>query len=373
MKRIEVIIEVTYNCNLRCSYCYNSESLYTSEVLSFERFEHLLELLCEKYHNIRIVWHGGEPLTCGIDYYEKAMEIEQKFVAKYSVRFNNSFQTNGTLIDKEWIKFFKKYNINNLGISFDGINHDKYRQCGEKTLKAMELLKKNDIKFGCMSVVSSDDYDLLENYKFFRDRGINMEFSYLSNEGSASDMPVLSCEDYTKKAIELFDYWLYDKKGVNVRLFSAYIAMTLGSGFRICTNSSCHGKYLSIAPNGDISNCGRIMMQRYNFGNLDDMEKLSDIYHSSKFLEMLQGAITRREHCQNNCKYYEWCSGGCSEQSILAGDISKPSKSNCYNFINIFEYIKNTINKLIIDKVSLSELNPFVRDAIVKSFNTGQN
>lgn len=373
MRRIEVIIEVTYNCNLRCKYCYNSETGYKKEVLSLERFRHLLELLSQKYHEIKIVWHGGEPLCCGIEYFKQAMELELEFTNLKSIKISNSIQTNGTLINEEWIKVFKKYGISNVGISFDGIEHNKYRQCAEETLKAMELLKKHNIKHGCMSVVSSDSYDLIANYNFFKERGLNMEFSYLSNEGEAADMPSLTAADFTKKAIELFDLWLYDLNGINIRLFTTYISMALGSGFRICTNSSCHGKYISIAPNGDLSNCGRIMMERYKFGNIDDMKTIDDIYNSKVFLEMLKGAIARRNYCKDHCDYYNYCSGGCSEQAILAGDITKPSKDNCYNFIHIFKHIKQTIEKCIEENVPLTKLNPFVRNAIIKSFNTGQS
>ena len=373
MKRLELIIEVTYGCNLRCKYCYNSETGYTKEILSLERFTHLLEVVSKKYDEVKIVWHGGEPLTCGIEYYEKIMEIEEKIKLKTSIKINNSFQTNGTLINLDWIKFFKKHNISNIGISFDGIEHNKYRQCADETLKAIELLKKHGINHGCMSVISSDDYDLMANYNFFKEKRINMEFSYLSNEGEALDFNPLSPEKFTKKAIELFDYWLYDKDGINIRLFTTYISMALGSGFRICTNSSCHGKYLSVAPNGDLSNCGRIMMQRYKFGNIDNINDLSEIYNSEAFLNMLKGAITRRSSCKENCKYFEWCAGGCSEQAVLGGDINKPNSANCYNFIHIFEHIKTTIEKCIKNNIPLSELNPFVKKAIIKSFNTGQS
>lgn len=373
MKRLELIIEVTYGCNLRCKYCYNSETGYTKEVLSLEKFKHLLEVVSKKYNDVNIVWHGGEPLTCGIEYYEKIMEIEQEIINKTSIKIGNSFQTNGTLINNDWIKFFKKHNVTNIGISFDGINHDKYRQRGEDTLKAIKLLKKHNIHCGCMSVISSDEYDFMANYHFFKERGINMEFSYLSNEGEALELNPLSPENFTKKAIELFDYWLYDKDGINIRLFTTYISMALGSGFRICANSSCHGKYLSVAPNGDLSNCGRIMMQRYKFGNIADFNDLNEMYNSEGFLKMLKGAITRRNHCKENCSHFNWCAGGCSEQAVLGGDISKPNGANCYNFIHIFDHIKETIEKCIEDNIPLTEFNPFVKRAIIKSFNTGQS
>ena len=70
-----IIIKPSYACNLRCKYCYNSHTKYTKEILSLERFEKLLTLLAAHYERIELVWHGGEPMSVGLDYYKKAVEI----------------------------------------------------------------------------------------------------------------------------------------------------------------------------------------------------------------------------------------------------------------------------------------------------------
>ena len=75
MKKVEVILKVTEACNLKCKYCYNGEECKKG-VLSLERFEKLLLVLKTGYDNIHIIWHGGEPLCAGIEYFRKAMDIE---------------------------------------------------------------------------------------------------------------------------------------------------------------------------------------------------------------------------------------------------------------------------------------------------------
>lgn len=372
MKRLEVIIEATYGCNLRCKYCYNSVTGYKKESLSHERFKKLVNILADENEDIRIVWHGGEPLTLGIPYYEKMLEIEKEIMDIKGVKISNSFQTNGTLIDNDWIAFFKKHNISGIGISFDGINNEKYRQGSDKTLAAIRLMQKHGIKFGCMAVIGDDEYSLIDNYKFFAERGIRMEFSYLSNEGEADGMNPLTPERFSERACELFDYWLHDKGGIEIRLFSAYISIALGGNFRICSNSSCHGSYLSVAPNGDISNCGRIMMQRYKFANIDDISECRDIFSGDGFIEMLRGAVERRRRCKEGCEFFNECCGGCSEQAILEGDITKPPKNACYNFRTIYSHVRDAVNEIIEGRIPLSELNPAVKRLVLKNFSTGE-
>ena len=54
---------------------------------------------------VSIGWQGGEPALMGLDFYKKAIELEQKYGHGQSV--GNGFQTNGTLLDRDWAKLFK--------------------------------------------------------------------------------------------------------------------------------------------------------------------------------------------------------------------------------------------------------------------------
>jgi uncharacterized protein len=51
------------------------------------------------------IWHGGEPLLLGIDVFKQIVKFE-KFYAKKTMKISNSIQTNGTLLNEEWIDFF---------------------------------------------------------------------------------------------------------------------------------------------------------------------------------------------------------------------------------------------------------------------------
>ncbi len=367
MDKINVIVKTTNNCNLRCKYCYNGDKKFTKEYLDLESVEKLFKILSVPFREISVVWHGGEPLSCGIEYFRKIMEIEERVKAHQGngLTFTNSLQTNGTLISEEWIDFFKKHQFK-VGISFDGTNNEKYRQMTDKVLHAMNLMKKKGMGVSCLAVVADNDYDLVENYKYFASNNIPVEFSFLFMEGSAKDLAPLSAEAFTEKYKALVDYWFTDKSGISVRLIETYVAMALGNYFRICNNASCHGKYLSIWPGGDIYNCARDSMSQYPFGNIAEIESYGELLESKGFTELVKGSIERRSKCKESCEFFAECAGGCADCAIAEGGLTTPPSFSCYCFRNIYPYIKSKVDEIRANATPFEELNPSLRRTIIR-------
>ena len=357
MKSIRVVIKTTNACNMRCKYCYNSESEYVKEVLPIERFDKLMRLLAQEYTTISVIWHGGEPLCCGIDYFRQAMKIEDELSSVMGVKIENSVQTNGTLINNEWIKFFTKYNWK-VGVSFDGVDNDKYRQLTDKTLAALDLLKKHNVKHAVMAVVS-EGYDLEANYDYFKQMGLGFEFSPLFSEGGGKDLNAAA--HFAEDCNKLFDRWLFDTEGVNVRLFYAYTALAVGSPYRTCCHGSCLTKFLGISPDGTLYNCSRHSVMEYPFGNVDDMQSISEAFNSEGFYRLLKGSVERRRKCKESCDLFQYCGGGCTDAAIIENGLTEIPEQSCHTFRIIFEHIKAAIERVIADKVPLDKLNPTLR------------
>src|ERR1035437_2076458 len=121
---ITIVKPIGNFCNLRCIYCFYSH-------LDQSKLKKMSDVLLEKLirdlsevsdKNVIILWHGGEPLLAGLDFYKKAVEEQSKYP---SVHFENRLQTNATLMNEEWIMFFKQNNFG-IGVSLDGIRqlHD---------------------------------------------------------------------------------------------------------------------------------------------------------------------------------------------------------------------------------------------------------
>ena len=367
MNSANIVLKATDACNLRCKYCYNSETGYENKILPLPMLEKFLTVVSSKYNIVDIIWHGGEPMTVGVEYMEEAMKIEEKICLKTNVTFNNRMQSNGTLITNEWIKFFKNHSFK-LGISFDGINNEKYRQKSADTLNGIELLKKNGIPFGIMAIVSDSDYDLMENYKYFAKMNTSVEFSPVFIEGAAKNLHPLSVEKYCKGINDLFDYWLYDKNGVGIRLFESYISMTLNRNFKICAHASCIGKYFSVTADGTIYNCGRESVKKYPFGNIENINSIQELFAGDGFKNLLTGSIIRREKCKKSCELFDYCCGNCTDEAIAENGLEEIPTNACYRFKAIFLHVKNSIEKVLADKIPLDMLNPTVKKTIIKCF-----
>ena len=106
-------------CNLACRYCYYTEkSKLYSQSRKHIMSDDVLEAYIRQYiemqpgPSVLFVWHGGETLMRPISFYQKALELQQKYAKGRQV--DNAFQTNGTLITGQWAKFFKDIEKDNL-------------------------------------------------------------------------------------------------------------------------------------------------------------------------------------------------------------------------------------------------------------------
>lgn len=365
MKKIQCIIKVTNGCNLRCKYCYNAEKQFHNELISLDAIERFFTLL-EGIDGLRITFHGGEPLLAGINFYEEVLELEKRFTINAGITFENQIQTNATLIDRRWVSFFKK-NKFGIGISFDGIYNDEYRGGTQKVLKSIELLKKNKLKFGCLTVVADPDYEIRKNYEYFRSLGVGFDFNNVFLEGNAKSLNrVIDNDSYINQMIELFDYWIYDLDGVAVRGFDFLIKMALNCGNTYCRNGSCIGNFFCLDVDGTLYGCGRESVKKYPFGNVNEFNSFHDIINSENFKLYIKGSIERRNNCSAHCQYFKYCKGGCNDDAILDGDITKPNKDYCKYFGMLFSHIKEKIDEIFKNKVDLATLNPNFTKALIQ-------
>lgn len=132
---IAAVVKVTDQCNLSCPYCYyyagSAQELRKRKFSdSAARLEMLAdELVLSTYFNdarkIMIVLHGGEPLLIAQPSLETfARRLRDHFGKKLGL----SLQTNGVLVDDDWVDFFARHDIV-VGVSLDGpkATHDRNR------------------------------------------------------------------------------------------------------------------------------------------------------------------------------------------------------------------------------------------------------
>lgn len=328
-KTINIILKPTNECNMRCSYCYHSEQGYESNKMTLKMFEHLCSMVFPYYENITLIWHGGEPLLMGLNFYEATIKIINKFIKiNGQKRINIIFQTNAILINREWINFFKANDIQ-IGTSFDGLTNDLTRGNSNELLQVFDLMKKEEFPISAICVVTAKTIDYLsDNYNLFKQLGIGVKFNpVFKTELSENDL--LDENYYINKMTEFLDLWFYDDKcNIFVDPFTDLCNMQLKRS-KSCMYNSCLFSWVSVDCNGMITPCGRNYSKDYCMGNISDYKNIQEAFLTDAYVKLLAGATERRSNCQKVCPIYDKCQGGCNNDAILAGNLNEPDRFHC--------------------------------------------
>jgi radical SAM protein with 4Fe4S-binding SPASM domain len=154
--------QITDNCNLRCTHCYQDESITyqaTTEQL-IEMLDKFLDTM-EKWHILpRVPLSGGEPLVSPSLW--PLLDHLQSYNQDHPVA--SAVLTNGTLVDRSAAETLATYDV--LGfvqVSLDGVRaetHDVVRGRGafEKALRGIDYLREAGIPFHIHLVVHKNNY-----------------------------------------------------------------------------------------------------------------------------------------------------------------------------------------------------------------------
>lgn len=362
---LNIIIKPTHFCNFNCKYCYN-EDLRTP-LMTLETLENVIKKSCNYIKNnnncngIDFIWHGGEPLINGIDFFRNVIELEKLY--SKNLKIINSIQTNGFLLDKNWIDFFQKENFK-VSISLDGPKkyHDKTRTLPnnvgtfDRVMQNINLLKKTKIDFGVILVLTKINKDYVEEiYNFLSEEKLSFHFIPLTKQGSAitnfQDL-YLSPNEYAKAWIKLYDKWFESKNDnyISCKEFINKSASVVSNMPLDCTSvSQCSLYNISIDPHGDVYPCSTFSSKKeWCYGNINEKE-LSEIMLSSSAEK-----ITKRK-INDNCLKCQWrniCNGGCYSRAYNYFNTIHTKDYYCLAFKQIFSHISKKINNNLLSKKS---------------------
>ncbi len=368
---INVLIKPTEGCNLRCVYCFNLDNGYVHDLMKMETLEKLYSIMFPFYKSINIIWHGGEPTFAGVDFYKKALELQDYYKRKYSVEVSNAMQTNATLLNEEFISLIKKYKIS-LGISFDGIVNSDTRNSTEKVLKAFQLLKDNNIIPGVITVVTKKNINLMmENYNYMKSLGIGIQLNqYIEMNLNNPNIDLkLEINDYVDRMFELYLYWFNDVLcNIDVNPFRAYIEQYVFGQFPVCLHSSCMRSWFCMSHSGELMPCDKLFPSKYRYGNVYDYSDIREAYESNGYRNLLEAAISRRKKCIDQCEYYQYCEGGCNHSALVEGEIENIGGFSCVAFKALFEKIIKHIDSLKITRTDFKDKikNPYLLKSLLR-------
>lgn len=336
------------HCNLACKYCYYLEKnkLYPTAQRHLMSDE-MLELFTREYieaqtmNQVLFTWHGGEPLLRSIDFYRKALSLQQKYAG--GRRIDNVIQTNGTLLTDEWCEFFAQ-NHWLVGISIDGPqpDHDHYRLTAagkpswKKVMQGIKLLKKHGVEWNAMAVVNAYNANHpLEFYRFFKENGCQfLQFTpiverltrhedgrTLASLADKNEIPLseasVTPEQWGYFLCAIFDEWVRKDVGkIFVEIFDCTLANWMGVSPGICAYSKECGHAGVMEHNGDVYSCDHFVFPEYKLGNIRDHSLIDMLYgeQQQEFSRLKHSSLPRQ--CKE-CDMEFACHGECPKNRFM--------------------------------------------------------
>ncbi|MFV0444691.1 MAG: anaerobic sulfatase maturase [Planctomycetaceae bacterium] len=391
-------------CNLDCEYCYylHKEELYpdaTSWRMPGPTLETYIRQLIEAQPagtpEITFAWQGGEPTLLGVPFYQRVVELQQQFAPR-GAKVVNTLQTNGTLLNEDWIALFQQYNFL-IGLSIDGPAelHDRYRydKHGQGSfpdvLRGLKLLKSGGIEFNALVVVNRHNSDHGKRvYRYLRDNGVKflqfipiverrgigahaeplIQLSPPDSSPSHRDMggarataqttaPVdindlvssrsVLPEQFGCFLIEVFDEWLRRDVGrVFVQIFDQALAAWLGMEPSLCVFRQHCGRALAIEHNGDLYSCDHFVEPEWKLGNIHDtpISELANSAAQRAFGAAKETALPR--YCRD-CPVRFACNGECPKNRFINTPDGDPGLNYlCAGYKSFFTHIDPVMREM---------------------------
>ena len=323
-------------CNLDCHYCYylKKKHLYPKSE-SFRMSDEILEEYIAQHIDastetvIRFSWHGGEPTVLGLDYFRKIVALQRKHQPT-NRRIANGIQTNGTLLDEDWCRFFAAEGFA-IGFSLDGTQemHDQYRVTKtqkptyEQTMRGYNLLQKHRVYTDILCVVNAHNVQFpLQVYRFFKQ--INAQYinflpmveSPPNVEGGVSHISVLA-EAWGMFLCTIFDEWRDQDIGqVKVQIFEEAARRALNQEHSLCIFRPICGDIPVVEHNGDFYSCDHFVDVEHCLGNIKETPLVELLKSPAQRAFGKAKLETLPRYCQE-CEVRTMCNGGCPKNRFL--------------------------------------------------------
>ena len=342
---ITPIIKLVDYCNFSCDFCrYHMNP--SKNTMDFETYKMIVEKALEfnvkhGWKHLNVIYHGGEPLLWGFENFQKAI-MHQNDLKKVhpDFSFENNVQTNASLLNDEWITFFKDNDFH-IGVSIDGpdgINfHRNSKINSEEVLNNIRKLHALDCHFGILSVITNKHAGKAkEYYDFLKSNNIHsVGLCFCVDEDGHT---TIKNEILTDFLMEFFNLYFEGSYDLRVREFESCMRLCLNKRVGACTYSFGHkcDKYFSILPNGDVLFCDPYSLNEKNLGNI----KINDFSEikSSAFLHDVRKNVEEHRllECENCC-IKNICGGGCYRNVYNGKNIF------CETFKILYPYIEKII------------------------------
>jgi uncharacterized protein len=352
-------------CNIDCKYCFflSKEALYPNDKhrMSDATLESYIRQLLDSHRTpeVTVAWQGGEPTLMKLEFFERAVALVEKY-RKPGQTIQQTFQTNGILLDDAWCAFFKKHNFL-VGLSVDGPRdlHDAYRRdrkdqgTFDLVMRGWRHLKDHGVEFNILCTVNAaNERHGRRVYRFFRDElGAKwMQFIPIVERATAETLAIanqgwsdpavgkrllytqtgdlvtdrsVESEQYGRFLVDIFEEWVRRDVGrVFVQLFDVTLEANFGRHL-LCIHAPTCGYGPALEHNGDLYTCDHFVEPGQKLGNIMT-SPLVDLVASPKlrkFGDDKRDTLTKQ--CRD-CEVRVLCNGGCPKDRFSLSTEGEP-------------------------------------------------
>lgn len=348
-----ITLNMTNNCNLSCSYCFEHNKSLHKDMMTPEvavdviKTAYSSHYVNPKFNNkFSINFFGGEPMLnwpaikAIIDYC-----TENKMDVIYGVT------TNLTILTDEMLDYIDNYNIHLL-VSIDGTKevHDKNRSNSfDKVMENLQKLKDRDLLIyveARMTILPEDAYQMFDSVKFLIDFGIDnvcpmpvTDVSWTTEQleyYALNFRAVVNCfiaysnkEDYSRNI---------SIKNVNDMLINVLSPEV--SDEMLC--AIFNNRWCAIDTNGDVYPCHQLPTSE---PDIKAKNKIGNIYtgvEEDMILKETKKVTYHKEEC-DTCSAKGTCKGGCPQENYrLNNKEDEPSEAYCNLHKIMAEVIKDS-------------------------------
>ena len=326
-----VTMDLTEQCNLRCTYCFTSGK--TNREMSFQTAKDTIDWItkpdtCGNSKSINIAFWGGEPLL-KFDLMKDIVEYGKEIGEKKNIKISWSMTTNLTLCTPEVCRWLKE---NKVGVLFsvDGTreNHNKYRPLanGKGSYDLVEAGIDNAKAAGlpvCLRFTLAPDTvkDLYNDIKWYMDNKDIYSFHFSpAYELDWNDKAYEVLDDQFKLLVDEITKQYKDNQILRIRPFVYGITNLVSARSQLERNPCGAGcNYVGVAVDGALYPCHRF----HDFCDSrpwQEQEKcIGSIYEGITRPQFREDFLKYQDKLKNGgyscakCELYEdkLCFGGC--------------------------------------------------------------
>ena len=350
MNTITWVIKFSKYCNLRCSYCYEWDSLALKDRIDtgqlLRLFSKIRDISAQFDAQPRICWHGGEPLLLPPSYAEAVFRAQQAAFADNHSKPTNTIQTNLTALGSQWLNLLPRFD--HVSISFDVAGSCRVAANGRDTqrivLQNMAVLRNAGIDFGAINVLSQKNLDSIDRtFRFFNETQVSFRVLPIYRSANAIQLRDhgISQQQILDALLRIMDLWFQDSSGIRISPITEYVLAAISFlqfGPRATNryNKATREFVYIVDTSGDVFSVADTYDPRYCHGNIF-RDSVSDILGSPGRQLAIRESQSRLDDVCATCRLWGACHGFWVGEATPVERVSHNGKTACIVARNCIE------------------------------------